>query len=62
MQDSSAVTSVGRKVITATLIVGCTAFVLAIVSGVFRQFDAAGIALLAAAVAFAGLANAVYRR
>jgi len=43
------------------MITGIGAFVLAFTSGSAGHFEAAGIALLAAAVAFVGVANAIFR-
>jgi hypothetical protein len=43
------------------MVTGGAALVLAVASGVSAHFEAAGLALLAAALAFVGVANAIFR-
>jgi len=54
-------TSVGGGAILGAMITGIGAFVLASTSSAAGHFEAAGIAFLAAAVAFVGVANAIFR-
>jgi hypothetical protein len=45
----------------AALFTGAAAIALAFMSGIAGHFEAASIALLAAALAFVGVANAIFR-
>jgi hypothetical protein len=53
--------NVGGGAVAAGLVVGTAALILAVISGIAIRFEAAAVALLAAAVAFAGVANAIFR-
>ena len=61
MDRTSNAKGVGGGAILGAMITGIGAFVLAFTSGSAGHFEAAGIALLAAAVAFVGVANAIFR-
>ena len=54
--------NLGGGAVAAAMVSGSAALVLAVVSATAGRFEAAGVALLAAAVAFAGVANAIFRR
>jgi len=62
MDSESKATSVGGGAVLGALITGIGALVLAYTSTSAAHFEAAGIALLAAAVAFVGVASVVFRR
>lgn len=51
----------GGGAVAAAMVVGTSALILAVISGVATRFEAAAVALLAAAVAFVGVANAIFR-
>jgi hypothetical protein len=61
MNHTSKATSVAGGAILGAMITGIGAFVLASTSSAAGHFEAAGIALLVAAVAFVGVANAIFR-
>lgn len=61
LDPASKATSVGGGAILGGMITGIGAFVLASTSSAAGHFEAAGIAFLAAAVAFVGVANAIFR-
>ena len=52
----------GGGAVAGAMVCGIAAFALAFASGVAGRFEAAAIALLAAAVAFVGVANALFRQ
>lgn len=54
-------TTVGGGAILGAMITGIGAFAFAFTSSSAGHFEAAGIAFLAAAVAFVGVANAIFR-
>ena len=53
--------NVGGGAVAAALTSGTAAIILAVVAGFAGRFEAAAVALLAAAVAFVGVANAIFR-
>ncbi|HYC91099.1 MAG TPA: hypothetical protein VEO54_17910 [Thermoanaerobaculia bacterium] len=53
--------SLGGGAIAAALVVGVAGVILAVVSSISLRFEAAAVALLAAAVAFVGVSNAIFR-
>jgi hypothetical protein len=61
MDDRSKATSVGGGAVLGAMITGIAAFYSAFTSNSAGHFEAAGIAFLAAAVAFVGVANAIFR-
>lgn len=54
--------NLGGGAIAAALVAGTAALVLAVISASTAHFEAAAISLLAAAVAFVGVANNIFRR
>ncbi|HXA19311.1 MAG TPA: hypothetical protein VN380_20135 [Thermoanaerobaculia bacterium] len=61
MSSESRATSVGGTAIVCAMITGIAALLLAASSSTAGHYEGAGIALLAAAVAFVGVANTVFR-
>ena len=61
MANESRARSVGGVAVLGAVVTGIAAFFLAFTSGSAGHFEAAGLALLAAAVAFVGVANAIFR-
>jgi hypothetical protein len=54
--------SLGGGAVIAAIITGTAALVLGVFSVAFGRFEATGVALLAAAVSFVGVANVIFRR
>ena len=61
MDNESRARSFGGAAVLGAMITGGAALILAVASGVSARFEASGVALLAAAVAFVGVANAIFR-
>jgi hypothetical protein len=61
MSNESRAKTVGGIAVVGAMITGIAALVLASTSSTAGHYEAAGIALLAAAVAFVGVANTVFR-
>jgi hypothetical protein len=53
--------NLGGGAVAAALVTGTAALLLAVVSAMSGRFEAGGVALLAAAVAFVGVANVIFR-
>jgi hypothetical protein len=62
MSDDQPGRNFGGGAIAAALVVGTAAMVLSFISAFSARFEAASVSLLAAAVAFVGVANTVFRR
>lgn len=54
--------NLGGGAVAGALVVGTVAIILALVSAMSSRFEAAAVALLAAAVAFVGVANVIFRQ
>ncbi len=61
MENSSRATTVGGGVVLGAIITGVAALGMAASNVAAGHFEAASLALLAAAVAFVGTANAIFR-
>jgi len=61
MDNESRATSVGGAAVLCAMVSGIVAFILAGLSVTAGRFEAAGLALVAAAIAFVGVANAIFR-
>ena len=61
MSNESRATTVGGIAVVGAMITGIAALVLASTSSTSGHYEAAGIALLAASVAFVGVANTIFR-
>ena len=61
-REQSRARNLGGGAVTAALIVGTVAVILMGVSIAAGRFEAAAVAILAAAVAFVGVANVIFRR
>jgi hypothetical membrane protein len=62
MGNESKARSYGGVAVLSAMLTGFAALFLASKSGSAGHFEAAGIALLAAAVAFVGVSHAIFRR
>jgi hypothetical protein len=60
--DAERATGLGGGAVLALWIIGAFAFVGAVASAVTMNFIALGACLIAAAIAFSGVVNAVFRR
>jgi hypothetical protein len=61
MNDETRATSMGGAAVLGAMVIGVAAFILAFISLTGGRFEAAGIALVAGATAFVGVANAIFR-
>jgi hypothetical protein len=62
MDNESKARSLGGGAVLGALFTGAAAIALAATGGISGHFEAAALALLAAAVAFVGVANAIFRQ
>lgn len=62
VEHQSRATTFGGVAVLAAMLTGLAALVFASKSGMAGHFEAAGVALLAAAMAFVGVANVIFRR
>jgi hypothetical protein len=61
MDNESKARSLGGVAVLGAMIAGIAALLLAFNSGAAGHFEAAGVALVAASVAFVGVAHAIFR-
>jgi hypothetical protein len=61
MPNEDRARNLGGSAVAGAMVCGIAAFTLALISSLAGRFEAAAIALLAAAVAFVGVANAIFR-
>ena len=62
MESENRARNLGGGAVAAAMVSGVAALILAFMSVTAGQFEAAAIALLAASVAFVGVAHAIFRR
>jgi hypothetical protein len=60
--DDSRAKSYGGTAVLLAMVAGVSALVLALTSAKSAHFEASALALLAAGVAFSGIANAIFRQ
>lgn len=62
MSDDPRARNLGGGAIIGAMVTGTAALALAVISVATTRFEAAAVALIAAAVAYVGVANAIFRR
>ena len=62
MNDEGRARGIGGGAVAAALTVGTAAVILAAIAALTGRFEAAAVSLLAAAIAFVGTANVIFRR
>jgi len=62
MSDLNRGRNLGGGAVAAAMVSGTAALILAVISTTSVRFEAAAVALIAAAIAFVGVANAIFRQ